>query len=146
MRTLSTVLFGNHVYSNPWASFGQLVLRVFAGLAFAFGHGLGKLPVSDGFIEATAGMGFPFPAFFAWAAALAEFGGGLLLAAGLLTRPAAFLALLTMLVAAFIRHAEDPFGRKEKALLFAAIWTYFLFAGPGRYSFDELIQRRLAGA
>lgn len=146
MRTLATVLFGNHVYGSPWASLGQLVLRVFAGLAFAFGHGLGKIPVSDGFIEATAGMGFPVPAFFAWAAALAEFAGGLLIAAGLLTRPAAFFGLITMLVAAFIRHADDPFGGKEKALLFGAIWTYFLFAGPGRYSLDELIQRRLAGS
>ena len=43
-----------------------LGLRVFAGLAMAFAHGLGKVPPSDRFIGAVENLGFPAPALFAW--------------------------------------------------------------------------------
>lgn len=115
-------------------------LRVFAGLAMAFGHGLNKLPPSAGLIDGVASMGFPAPELFAWAAALAEFVGGLLLAAGLLTRPAALSVALTMAVAAFGAHAADPFQKKELALLYLFVSLIFVVRGAGKWSID----RRLA--
>ncbi len=87
---------------------GLLVLRVFSGLGIAFGHGLGKLPPSDRFIAGTAELGFPMPFVFAWVAALSEFLGGIFIALGIFTRPAAFMVLMTMLVAVFRRHINDP--------------------------------------
>ncbi|MFN2385970.1 MAG: DoxX family protein [Thermoanaerobaculia bacterium] len=120
---------------------GRLVLRLFAGLALAFGHGLGKLPPSPRFVQGVEKMGLPLPEAFSWAAGLSEFAGGLLLAVGLLTRPASFFILLTMLVAAVLRHAADPFVAKEKALLFAAVALFFLLAGAGRFSLDAMIRR-----
>jgi putative oxidoreductase len=142
-RTLVGFLFGPPAGVNaPLTDAGLLVLRVFAGLALALGHGWGKLPPSPGFIEGVGNMGFPWPALFAWAAAFAEFAGGLLLAAGLLTRPASLLIFFTMATAAFIRHAPDPFSGKEKALLFLFIALLFLLAGAGRYSLDALFSRR----
>ena len=66
------------------------MLRIFSGLAMAFGHGIRKLPPSEGFIERTAEMGFPFPTFFAYTAAYSEFLGGIFLALGFMTRPSAF--------------------------------------------------------
>ena len=125
---------------------GALVLRVFTGLALALAHGRGKLPPSERFIGLVEAMGFPAPIFFAWAAGLAEFGGGLLLAVGLLTRPAAFFILVTMLVASFLQQAGDPFVEREPSLLFAAIATYFLLAGAGRLSVDAWVENRASRA
>ncbi|MDW3652189.1 MAG: DoxX family protein [Bacteroidia bacterium] len=128
---------------SPMADLGLLILRVGAGLSLAFGHGLGKIPATEGFIEGVGKMGFAMPALFAWAAALSEFLGGIFIALGFATKPSSVLITITMLVAAFIRHAEDPFGRKEKAILFALIAIYLLLKGAGKYSLDELIYNRM---
>jgi putative oxidoreductase len=106
---------------------------------------------SDQFIGGVAGLGFPAPTAFAWAAALTEFVGALLLAAGLLTRPVALAVAFNMAVAAFGVHLHDPIvasggGRsKEMALLYMAPAILFLLAGAGRYSLDALIARRSGG-
>ena len=42
-----------------------------------------------------------------------------------------------MAVAAFIVHAEDGFGTKEKALLYALIFLVIYIAGPGKISIDK---------
>jgi putative oxidoreductase len=127
---------------SAFANVGLALLRMFSGLALAFGHGIAKIPPSEGFIEGVRNLGFPVAAFFAWAAASSEFFGGLLLAAGLLTRPAAFFILITMSVAAVLWHAADPFGVKEKALLFAFIALAFVLIGSGKYGIDSVFRRR----
>lgn len=116
---------------------GMLLLRLVAGLSLALAHGLGKVPPSAKFIEGVASMGFPLPTVFAWGSGIAELGGGVLLALGLFTRPAAALIVANMAVAVVIRHAGDPFGNRELALLYGAIALLFLLTGPGRYSVDE---------
>lgn len=121
-----------------YTDLGLLVLRVAAGLFMAFGHGLGKIPPSDGLIASTEKLGFPLPVFFAWMAGISEFFGGLLIAAGLFTRPAAFLWICTMSTAAFLRHADDPFATKEKALIYLALGIFFLLAGGGKYSLGRI--------
>ncbi|HEX2187948.1 MAG TPA: DoxX family protein [Longimicrobiaceae bacterium] len=136
------LLTGGSGGASRTADAGLLVLRVFAGLALALAHGLGKLPPSPRFLATVQEMGFPAPHLFAWAAGVSELFGGLLVAVGLLTRPAATLALLTLLTAAVLRHAGDPFDEREKALLFAAVMLLFALAGPGRYSLDALLARR----
>jgi len=115
-----------------------VVLRIFAGLSMALAHGFGKLPPGSQFISGVESIGLPAPAFFAWAAAISEGVGGLCLAAGFLTRPSAFLLVVTMLVAAFGVHGGDPFGDKEMALLYAAAFLPFVFAGCGRVGIDQL--------
>src|SRR3989338_5873123 len=83
---------------------GLLWLRVLTGLGMAY-HGYGKVfgGSMDKMTEGVAAMGFPAPEFFAWAAALSEFAGGILLVLGLFTRPAALFILITMAVAVFIK-------------------------------------------
>lgn len=132
--TVRSLFFG----TGP-ADFGLMIVRVFAGLSLAFAHGMGKLPPSEQFVTGVRGMGFPAPEAFAWLAALSEFAGGLLLALGLLTRPAALAIAITMGVAAFITHASDPFQKKELALFFLAVALCFLFSGAGKYSVDAAI-------
>lgn len=135
-------LLGPATKGSRGADLGLLVIRAIGGLALAFGHGMGKVPPSEGFVGRVAGMGFPAPELFAWLASTAEFGGGILLALGLLTRPAALLVCGQMLVVALMAHAGDPFGDRESAVLFGAIALACLLAGGGRYSLDALIFRR----
>lgn len=124
------------------ADAGRALLRIGAGLALALAHGLGKVPPSERFIQGAGEMGFPFPTFFAWMSGFAEFGCGLLLAIGLATRPAALFISLNMLTVVFIAHAGDPFGNRERGVLFLCIALFFLLAGAGRYSFDHYISSR----
>lgn len=125
---------------------GLLLLRLFAGVSLALAHGVNKLPPSERFVGGVVEMGFPAAPAFAWAAGTAETFGGLLLAIGLLTRPAAFFIVVTMAVAAFLRQAGDPFGERELALLYGAVGVQFLFTGPGRLSLDAVIRKRRAGS
>ena len=117
----------------------MLLMRVWLGVAMMT-HGWPK--VSGNMVRFTAGvneMGFPAPEVFAWVAALTEFVGGLLIALGLGTRINAVLIALTMFVAAFIRHAPDPFGRKELPITYIVMAIAILILGPGRYALDRLI-------
>lgn len=121
--------------------FGILLLRVLMGLGISLFHGYGKVfgGRMEQFTEGVAKMGFPMPDVFAWAGALSEFLGGILIALGLGTRIAAFFVFSTMAVAAFIRHASDPFDVKELALLYGTVAMAIVLIGPGRFSLDHLI-------
>ena len=140
MKPYQHFLIGGDGGASAIADAGLLVLRLTAGLALAFAHGTSKFPPSPGFIETVAGMGFPAPILFGWAAGIAELIGGVCLAVGLLTRPASVMIAVTMAVAFFIRHASDPFPSKEKALLYGGIALLFIFVGAGRFSLDSFLR------
>lgn len=118
---------------------GLLLLRLWFGLVLALGHGLPKLGRLEGFVEGVAKMGLPAPALMAYAAVGAELVGGLMLALGLLTRLSAVPVAITMLVAAFLRHASDPWMKKEFALAYAAAALVLFVTGGGRFSLDALL-------
>ena len=141
---LREILFGGSGGGSSQADVGLMLLRGFAGLTLALAHGLGKLPPNQSFVETVGGFGFPAPELFAWASGFAEFGGGLLLAFGLLTRPGALFVFINMMVAVLFAHADDPFTGKEKALLFGMVALMFAFVGSGRYGLDALFRRRVA--
>lgn len=73
---------------------------------------------------------------------------GLLIAIGLLTRPAAFLASGMMAVAYFMAHASGGFfpivNRGESAVLYCWVFFFMFFYGPGRISVDALMKRGAA--
>lgn len=121
---------------------GLLIFRLFLGIAMAWAHGLGKLPPADRMIEGVTAMGFPLPIVFAWAAALSEFIGGVLIALGLFTRYSAFFLAITMAVAGFIVHGADPFGTKELAFFYLAGSTLLVFTGAGSFSLDRIIRKK----
>lgn len=79
-------------------------------------------------------------------AAILEAFGGLLLLAGLFTRPVAFLLSGQMAVAYFIGHAPHGFwpvlNQGIPAILFCFVWLYLSAAGPGPWSIDALLARR----
>jgi putative oxidoreductase len=125
---------------NP--DLGSLILRLFVGLSMAFAHGLGKIPPNQQLIDGVASMGFPLPEFFAWAAALSEFAGGILIVAGLFTRYAALFLGITMAVAAFKVHGADPFQVKELAFFYLFSCITLLLQGAGRFSLDSLLRKK----
>lgn len=117
---------------------GDLFIRASAGLSLALAHGINKFPPPEPLVAGIERLGFPAPSLFAWCAFATEFLGGLLLAAGLFTRPAAAAVAFMMSVAAFGVHAADPFAKKELALMYLAVAIYALLSGPGKFSADAL--------
>jgi putative oxidoreductase len=72
-----------------------------------------------------------------------EFAGGLMVALGLLTRPAAFLCSGMMAVAYFMAHASGgllPIVNKgELAVVYCFVFLYIFFRGGGPTSLDCLL-------
>jgi putative oxidoreductase len=139
------LIFGGDGGASPLADIGLLLLRLFAGLSLALSHGWGKVQDPSRIIEGTKQLGIPAPGLMGVAAMLSEFLGGLLLAIGLATRPAAFLIACTMGVAAAVAHGSDPYAKKELALCYFAMAVCFLFTGSGRYGADAMFFRRRRG-
>ncbi len=117
---------------------GLLALRVLAGAGIAY-HGYGKIFTPgnmESLTQIVSNMGFQYPEYFAWGAALSEFAGGILLIFGFATRLAAFFILVTMGVAIFIHHAADPFSAKELSCVYATIAGALFLTGAGKISVD----------
>ena len=131
------------------ADWGLLILRVGMGLGLFALHGWGKVKgawghfVSGeewGFAAGVAGIGFPFPRFFALLSTLAESVGALLVAAGLWTRIAAGIVSFNMAVAVY-RHLTTDM-RFELAAMYLLVALSLCLLGPGRLSIDNLHSRR----
>jgi putative oxidoreductase len=112
------------------------VLRIMSGLLF-LAHGTQKflsLPAGE---RAGSGLALDNPGAYA---GIIELICGTLIALGLFTRPAAFLASGTMAVAYFLAHAPGNFfpvnNGGDAAVLYCFIFLYFVFAGPGPLSLD----------
>ena len=127
---------------TDWKSIGLLWLRILIGIGITT-HGFGKIfgGQIDGFAQGVAQLGFPFPVFFAWTAALSEFLGGICVAAGIGTRVAAFFVFFTMSVALFLRHGHDPFKVKELAYLYWTASSSLIITGGGPYSVSRLFRK-----
>jgi putative oxidoreductase len=74
---------------------------------------------------------------------LAEFIAPLFIIVGFKTRWMALFPVAAMAVAAFIVHAEDPFSRQEKALLFFCGFLAILLCGAGRFAMDTLLRNKI---
>ncbi len=70
-------------------------------------------------------------------AVFGEFICPLLIILGYKTRLFSIPVAITMAVAAFIAHAADPFGTKEKALLYLVAFITIALVGPGKFSLDK---------
>jgi len=76
----------------------------------------------------------------------AEFLCSILIGIGLGTRLATIPLMITMIVAGFVAHSADPFGRKEIALLYLLFYITLFVLGSGKYSIDYLLTRKSAGS
>ncbi len=121
-------------FTTAQKDLGILVLRVGVSLMMIFPHGLGKLlSFSDKMDVFPDPLGISSPVSMA-GAVFSEVICSLMIILGIKTRWFATPALFTMLVAAFVVHANDPWNIKEKALLYALMYLVLIFTGGGKYS------------
>jgi len=62
-----------------------------------------------------------------------------LLMLGFASRLVLIPLMFTMFVAGFIVHMDDPFSRKELALVYLVAFFVLFVTGPGKYSMDHLL-------
>jgi putative oxidoreductase len=124
-----------------------LILRAVVGLNLV-PHGMQKAfgafdgPGLTGFAGALEKMGYAAPTLFAWLVMLTELVGGILIAIGLLTRPAALALLLFMAMAVLTHYPRGFFwtsGGFEYPLMWGAAALFFLVQGGGPYSVDRAL-------
>lgn len=117
------------------------LLRIVTALLF-LAHGTQKFLGFPGGDRAGSGWAFAHPGAYA---GLIELVAGTLIALGLFTRPAAFVASGTMAAAYFIGHAPQNFwpvnNMGDAAILYCFVFLYFVFAGPGPVSLDAKLGR-----
>jgi putative oxidoreductase len=122
----------NEAFRTTWSPRVLSILRIVAGLLF-MEHGLSKY------------IGFPVtPAFHVagilWAAGAIEIVAGALIAVGLFTRLAAFIASGEMAVGYFMSHFPKSFfplvNGGDAAVLFCFIFLFFALEGGGPWGID----------
>ena len=117
-------------FLGRYAEIAYTLLRVVAGLMFAV-HGAQKV------FGVLGGQKPPLASLFG-VGGIIELVGGLLIAIGLFTSWAAFIASGEMAVAYFMVHAKQGFwpilNKGELAVLYCFVFLYIACRGGGRYS------------
>ena len=117
-----------------------LALRLFFGLLF-FSHGLDKMM---NFNE----LSYSYPSVFGFGSYMtlmlsifSEFACSIFLIAGLLVRITVIPMIAAMAVAFFDIH-DGMFPDGELSLIYLVLFVILYITGPGRYSFDYLIDMK----
>ena len=128
---------------------GLLLVRLILGIVLMF-HGSQKLfGWFDGggmekFTQSLEELQIPMPQVSAYLSAITEFGGGVLLVLGFLTRLVAIPVAVNMLVAVIAVHAHEfaaAKGGMEYALMLCVVALALVFMGAGRFSVDGCLRR-----
>lgn len=121
---------------NRYSPYALALLRIVAALLF-IEHGTMKLL---GFPASTQGGGGGLSGLLLTAGIL-ELVGGIAILIGFFTRPVAFILSGQMAVAYWMVHAPQNFfpanNGGDAAILFCFIFLYFVFSGPGAWSWDN---------
>jgi putative oxidoreductase len=124
---------------EQWLPLALAILRIVIGLLF-LEHGTQKIlgfPPSD----------HPAPALLSLEGlqGVIELVGGVLIVLGLFTRPVAFILSGDMAAAYFMAHAPKNFfpmtNGGDAAILYCFVFLCLVFAGGGRWSIDEAVDR-----
>jgi putative oxidoreductase len=123
-------------YAVPFYS----IMRFVVGLMF-FCHGAQKL---FGWFTPPGQPGGPLPPLMVVGGWI-EIVGGLLIAVGLFTRIAAFIASGEMAVAFFMMHAKGSIlpiiNKGELAVVYCFLFFYIFLYGPGAWSVDVMLRK-----
>lgn len=127
----------------PLGTFAETLLRVLAG-ALLVTHGYGKILDPFGAIGMVEGLGFYPGAFWSPLLAATEFFGGIFIAIGFLTPPAAFAATIVLLVTVYFHGIVQGqgLGGAEKSILWAAITFFFVMRGANSQSVDAKLGKQ----
>jgi putative oxidoreductase len=124
----------------------QLLARLFVGYFF-LETGWGKINNLPAMTERFADWGIPAPAFNAALSGWTEFLGGILIILGLFTRLVSIPMIINMLVALVSVKLKkvsglDDFVELDEPL-YALIFLWLFFSGPGWVSLDHLLGKVL---
>jgi putative oxidoreductase len=131
---------------NRLADLGPLAVRVIVGTIMA-AHGLQKVQAGPANFGAFLGqMGVPLPTLMGYVVTLVEVVGGVLLIVGLLSRLAALVLTIDLVVAILLVKVNVGFlsppqggAGAELELALIAGFLVILLAGPGRLSVDHAL-------
>jgi len=130
------LIWAGYTLARIWMAF--LILP--SGWEKVFDNGVARIAAGN-----VLKTGFYPPMFWAWFVAMLELVGMLMLAAGLLTRPIAFMFFVEMaVITVTIQMPNGYFWTSrgcEFALLLTVISLAFVLGGGGRYSVDRRIGR-----
>lgn len=142
MKKILDLCFNPGEYSNN-ISLSLLFLRLIVG-GFMLTHGIGKwmMLIGDGPIRFADPIGIGVTTSLALTV-FAEVFCSLFLIFGVAVRLAALPLLITMLVAAFIVHGADGFGKQELPLLYASIYVFLAVMGSGKFSVDQYLYKKI---
>lgn len=127
----------------------SLILRIGFGSYMLLGHGLNKfLKLAAGDMSFKTVLGMP-SSISLILAVITEFILPMAVIVGFKTRWSAIPTALTMIVAAFIIHSNDPWfaanasggGSKEMAVLFMLGFIAIALLGGGKYSLDQYLRK-----
>lgn len=134
-----------HINEGPVTTHIALFIARVGIAVLMLTHGLPKMGLlfSDAAIQFPAVLGMSAEVSLALTV-FAEVGCSAFVLAGFATRLAVIPLAVTMLVAALLVHAADPFSVKESSLQYLLVYIVLLFAGSGKYSIDYLLQQKTA--
>lgn len=121
----------------------ETILRVATGLLLAT-HGYGKILNPFGATGMVESLGFYPGAFWSPLLSATEFFGGILIAIGLFTRPAAFAGMIVLAVTVYFHGIVqgEGLGGAEKSILWTLILLFFAVRGANSHSVDAKIGRQ----
>jgi putative oxidoreductase len=141
---------------DSWSPKVLSLLRIVTGLLF-LEHGTQKIlsfppapppPPAAAAAAAKAATAVAHGApWFVKPAGFIELIGGALIVLGLFTRGVAFIASGEMAFAYWMAHApRSPYpiiNQGGEAILYCFLFLYFVFAGPGPFSIDQLMKKKI---
>jgi putative oxidoreductase len=130
---------------NSLQPIGAFFLRLVLGVSMVY-HGYDKVIPAGGFhVHALSALqhhghyvvSLGMPYWLGYVSALTEFGGGIFLILGLLTRFAAFMVAVNMLFAIVLVNRHHGYAGSEYALALFVIATMLTFCGAGAFALDR---------
>ena len=123
-------------------SIASLLLRLSFGGIMLFSHGLPKLQNFSNMMNT-----FPDPlgvgsSLSLGLAIFAEVLCALLITLGLFTRMAVIPLAITMFVAVFVVHSNDPWSKMEFGFLYLMAYAALFFLDSGKFSLDRIVRKK----
>ena len=130
--------------NDKFQNLALFIFRVSISGFMLFGHGLGKFQklISGNEIKFLDPFGLG-ATFSLTMATFAEFFASAFIVLGLFTRFSSLSLIVTMAVAVFIAHADDPFAKQEKALMYLVSYILLFLTGPGKYSLQTWFDKKI---
>lgn len=136
--TFKQFLFPTYLDDSRAYSFLILIVRILFGILL-LSHGYDKLiahaSMADFFFD-PLGLG---NILSFWLVVFAEVVCSFALIFGLLQRIVLIPIIISMAIAFFMIHGNDPFSVKELSFIYLIVFVILYITGPGKYSFDATI-------